>query len=1027
MAADQRRKLSNGAANVDSTLRGQSRAKRKRVESVEDGLNTKSHISLKWDVNQARVIAKKEQIGISWRDLKPFLDSLPQGHNILADAFDIPREIFDLESLKDVLSPEAWKSCLSESERNFLKQFLPREAEAKEVVKLLLSGDNFHFGNPLIKWGASLQSGNLHPDAVVRHEQHLKAEKKEYYSDLKKYHNDIIGSLLKLKESWESCKDPEKEFVQKIRRSKKNAGKKFSSPANGSTFRELEESVSASSEFSSWDGDERSNNSDKYLSAVLKGVVSRKRMGKKGKGKTRNSFAVSDDVPSAQKKLKKDKKLSKSSVIYNDGAKYMSYIKISKKQHELAKSMEQSGTTIHSKSLRPLLGNLDDFNVQPYEVFVEEERKKLHEHWVQLAKEDIPSTYASWRNMQEEKHRMVRALEQELNEKVDSFTEGGEDDEETSEGMSVDEDVDGEQNTLNIENEKESLSGSSEDQNDNTKAEFAFDGEDDEELEPDFSPDSRNDQATGLTSIMQADQEPIPGSVHDLRDVDSVDNISAVHGDGSPVPVSSQNPSMKEMSPLSGCHDFNQLNLESVDNRATSKSDNGPHNVSAFSGTPVPVSSNNPSMKEISPLRGCQNFNHLNLKSVDNRATSKSDNGPHNVSAFSGNPVSVSSHNPSMKEISPLRGCHDFNHLNLESVDNRATSKSDNGPHNVSAFSGTLSHTNRMAGQGLPLSSGGGNIWQPVSMLHPFYDSNTGTQGTSSGELKLTHPTVNDEQRGHWMDLECNLHQQSNEVSLKSYPNPDQNELLQSILKGQDMMSYSHGQKPTELHFAPSNSVLMEDSRFPSHFHHQPSLSMPLEQVQKTGNEVVYMQQNMSDNIFPDGGRYLFQRPEQVLPVNVPDWAVNSVRMPDTLQPPLIGGDLSSQNWFSGERHVRGGWTSSGTVCGPSQSIGNASNLDQGLYSVLSHCNQLRPSSTSYDAIGSAEQFIPSRNYALVGGPMPSMSNVLPPAAHSVDYMNRRDPTTSLMPNDTGWINLPHQNSSLNDSMGKPFLGSWNQ
>lgn len=42
---------------------------------------------------------------------------------------------------------------------------------------------------------------------------------------------------------------------------------------------------------------------------------------------------------------------------------------------------------------------------------------------VQLAKEDIPSTYASWRNMQEEKHRMVRALEQELNEKVDSFTE----------------------------------------------------------------------------------------------------------------------------------------------------------------------------------------------------------------------------------------------------------------------------------------------------------------------------------------------------------------------------------------------------------------------------------------------------------------------------------------------------------------------------------------------------------------------------------------------------------------------------
>ncbi|KAI3442404.1 uncharacterized protein J3R85_001148 [Psidium guajava] len=923
MAANQRRKLSNGAANVDSTLRGQSRAKKKRVELVEDGLNTKSHISLQWDVNQARVIAKKEQIGISWRDLKPFVDSLPHGHNILADAFDIPREIFDLESLKDVLSHEAWKSRLSESERNCLKQFLPREAEAKEVVKSLLSGDNFHFGNPLFKWGGALLSGNLHPDAVVRREQHLKAEKKEYYSDLKKYHNDIIGCLVKLKESWESCKDPEKEFVQKIRRSKKNAVKKFLSPANGSIFRELEESVSASSEFSSWDGDERSDNSDKHLSAVLKGVVSKKRMGEKGKGKTSNSLAVSDNAPNAQKKPKKVKKLGKSSIIYNDGAKYMSYIKISKKQHELAKSMEQSGTSIHSKSLRPLLGNLDEFNVQPYEVFVEEERKKLHKHWVQLAKEDVPSTYASWRNLQEEKHRMVKALEQELNKKVDSFAEGGEDEEKTSEDVPVDEDVDGERNTFNMENEKESLSGSSEDQNDNSKAEFAFDGENDEEPDPDFSPDSRNDQATGVASIMQDDQEPIRGSVHDLKDVDSVDNISDVHGDRSPVPASS--------------------------------------------------------------------------------------------------------HNPSMTEIAPHIGCHDFNHLNLESLDNRVTSKSDNGSHNVSAFSGTLSRTNIMAGQGLPLSSGGGNIWQPVSMLHPFYNSNIGPQGTSSSELKLTHPPVNDEQRGHWMDLGCNLHQQSNEGSLKSYPNPDQNELLQSILKGQDMMSYSQEQKPTELHFAPSNGVLIEDSRFPSHFHQQPSLSMPLEQVQKTGNDVLYMQQNMSDNIFPDGGRYLFQRPEQVLPVNVQDWAVNPVRMPDGLQPPLLGGVLSSQNWFSGERHVRGGWTGSGTACAPSQSIGNASNLDQGLYSVLSHCNQLRPSSTSYDAIGSAEQFIPSRNYALVGGPMPSMSNVLPTAAHSLDYMNRREPTTSLMPNDTGWINLPHQNSSLNDSMGKPFLGSWNQ
>lgn len=41
---------------------------------------------------------------------------------------------------------------LSENEKNHLKKFLPIEAEAEQVVQALLSGDNFHFGNPFLKW-----------------------------------------------------------------------------------------------------------------------------------------------------------------------------------------------------------------------------------------------------------------------------------------------------------------------------------------------------------------------------------------------------------------------------------------------------------------------------------------------------------------------------------------------------------------------------------------------------------------------------------------------------------------------------------------------------------------------------------------------------------------------------------------------------------------------------------------------------------------------------------------------------------
>lgn len=43
--------------------------------------------------------------------------------------------------------------------------------------------------------------------------------------------------------------------------------------------------------------------------------------------------------------------------------------------------MKQSGKSIQSKSLNRVLGNLDMLHVQPYEEFVKEERKKLHEHW----------------------------------------------------------------------------------------------------------------------------------------------------------------------------------------------------------------------------------------------------------------------------------------------------------------------------------------------------------------------------------------------------------------------------------------------------------------------------------------------------------------------------------------------------------------------------------------------------------------------------------------------------------------------
>lgn len=199
-----------------------------------------------------------------------------------------------------------------------------------------------------------------------------------------------------------------------------------------------------------------------------------------------------------------------------------------------------------------------------------------------------------------------------------------------------------------------------------------------------------------------------------------------------------------------------------------------------------------------------------------------------------------------------------------------------------------------------------------------------------------------------------------------------------------------------------------------------------MEQGQKRENDV-YMQQRVSENIYSDGGRFLIPRQETLVPVDAPDWVVNSVPMaPPPIQPHL-NGDM--QNWFSSEHQVRGGWAGSGGASVPSRSIGSRNGGDQSLYSVLSQCNQLRASSP-YQSAASTEQFISSRNYGMMGGgATPSISNVLPQPTHSLDYMSGREAAPSLMPvpDDMGWMGLPHQNSGLRDPMGKPYLRPWNQ
>lgn len=124
MAADQRRKRLNGATLVGCNSREQHRAKKKNMGVNEDDSNINPHISLEWDGSQKMVVAKRDQIGISWNDLKLYIDSTTTSHNIPADVFVVPHGIYELKNLEDVLSYEvaftSWLSTIVESEFCFI-------------------------------------------------------------------------------------------------------------------------------------------------------------------------------------------------------------------------------------------------------------------------------------------------------------------------------------------------------------------------------------------------------------------------------------------------------------------------------------------------------------------------------------------------------------------------------------------------------------------------------------------------------------------------------------------------------------------------------------------------------------------------------------------------------------------------------------------------------------------------------------------------------------------------------------------
>ncbi|URE26639.1 hypothetical protein MUK42_07344 [Musa troglodytarum] len=56
--------------------------------------------------------------------------------------------------------------------------------------------------------------------------------------------------------------------------------------------------------------------------------------------------------------------------------------RVSRAQHQLIKNIKHSADGIQPKLLGRVLGDIQCFHVHPYETFEEEEKQRLHEHWL---------------------------------------------------------------------------------------------------------------------------------------------------------------------------------------------------------------------------------------------------------------------------------------------------------------------------------------------------------------------------------------------------------------------------------------------------------------------------------------------------------------------------------------------------------------------------------------------------------------------------------------------------------------------
>lgn len=80
--------------------------KKKKLDSSHCMSRLSPRTYLERNDAQIEDTVQKEQVGITWMDMAPFVDSPSKSCTVVADEISVPLEIFDLDNLTEVLSYE---------------------------------------------------------------------------------------------------------------------------------------------------------------------------------------------------------------------------------------------------------------------------------------------------------------------------------------------------------------------------------------------------------------------------------------------------------------------------------------------------------------------------------------------------------------------------------------------------------------------------------------------------------------------------------------------------------------------------------------------------------------------------------------------------------------------------------------------------------------------------------------------------------------------------------------------------------